>query len=455
MIYVFAGPTLPAQEGRRELDAVFLPPAAQGDVYRAALERPEALGLIDGYFDCVPAVWHKEILWAMAQGIHVFGGASMGALRAAELAPFGMEGVGRIAEAFLSGELEDDDEVAVTHASAEEDFRALSEAMVNIRATLEVAEKQGIVGADARGLLERLAKQLHFPDRSYPALLSQAALAGLPAAVLRRLREWLPQGRLDQKRADALAMLRRMRERLAAHPGPKQVAYVLAHTDAWEAARQGAGRLPSGGANHEPLPEEVWREELGVSGLFPRLRMGALARALSLEEARRQGHEVSTEAVHEACEQLRREQGLNDLEPFARWLMAQRIDAPARFFQDEAEVRRVESLLEPEMLRCLPDHLRSVGMYGVMLERARQKARALALRGLERPGLKEAGLSEEALWSWYFTERLGRPVPPDLGQHAREAGFANTEALLRAVLRERCFLQLEALEQEASACSRD
>lgn len=67
--------------GRDELDAVFLPPASQGDVYRAAVKRPAAIGIIDGRFHDTPAVWHKEILWALAQGIPVYGSASMGALR--------------------------------------------------------------------------------------------------------------------------------------------------------------------------------------------------------------------------------------------------------------------------------------------------------------------------------------------------------------------------------------
>src|SRR4051812_48389616 len=107
-IYIFTGPTLSAAEGRRELDAVFLPPAAQGDVYRASLDAPAAIGIVDGYFERVPAVWHKEILWAMSQGIHVYGAASMGALRAAELAAFGMVGVGAVFKAFFTGELEDD-----------------------------------------------------------------------------------------------------------------------------------------------------------------------------------------------------------------------------------------------------------------------------------------------------------------------------------------------------------
>ena len=69
---------------------------SQGDVYRATLDQVQTIAIIDGYFDRVPAVWHKEILWALNMGIRVIGAASMGAIRAAELAPFGMEGVGRI-----------------------------------------------------------------------------------------------------------------------------------------------------------------------------------------------------------------------------------------------------------------------------------------------------------------------------------------------------------------------
>jgi hypothetical protein len=449
MIYVFVGPTLPAREGRRELEAVFLPPAAQGDVYRAALERPAAIGLIDGYFDGVPSVWHKELLWAMAEGIPVFGSASMGALRAAELASFGMEGVGVIFEAFQRGELTDDDEVAMAHAPAEDGFRPLSEALVNIRASLARAEREGVVDAPVRGALERLAKELYYPERSWPALLGRAEDADLPPEPLRRLREWLPWGWVDQKRADALAMLRQMREYLAAHPEPKQVSYTLAQTDAWAEARRCAGRLEPGSREEgEPLPREALLEELRVGGLLPRVRAGALARALALEEARQRGGEVELEAMRRVCEAFRREHGLGELHQFEEWLVAQRIAEPLRFFRDETWVRQTELLHATEVERCLPDHLRSLGVYGPLLDRACRKARTLSRSGLEHPGLEEAGLDEAALWRWYFMERLGRPVPSQLARYARGAGFGGEDELRRAVLRERCFLRLEQeLEQ--------
>ena len=69
-------------------------------------------------------------------GVHVFGASSMGALRAAELHPFGMVGVGRVFEGYRAGVYEDDDEVAVVHASEEAGFAPLSEAMVNVRHAL-------------------------------------------------------------------------------------------------------------------------------------------------------------------------------------------------------------------------------------------------------------------------------------------------------------------------------
>jgi hypothetical protein len=81
---------------------------------REVLQR-DRMTSVDGYFERVPAVWHKEVLWAISQGIRVYGSASMGALRAAELSAFGMIGIGKIFEWYRDGVIERDDEVAVAH----------------------------------------------------------------------------------------------------------------------------------------------------------------------------------------------------------------------------------------------------------------------------------------------------------------------------------------------------
>ena len=88
MIVAFLGPSLPAREAK---GFHLLPPARQGDIWRALGLRPRAIALIDGLFEAQPSVWHREILDALDAGIPVVGGASMGALRAVELEAFGME----------------------------------------------------------------------------------------------------------------------------------------------------------------------------------------------------------------------------------------------------------------------------------------------------------------------------------------------------------------------------
>ncbi|RKI15821.1 hypothetical protein D7Y15_12895 [Corallococcus sp. AB030] len=246
-VVIFAGPTLSASEGARVLDATYLPPAAQGDLYRAALGKPVAIGLIDGYFERVPSVSHKEILWAMKQGVHVFGAASMGALRAAELSAFGMEGVGEIFKAFASGALEDDDEVAVVHAAAEDGYRPFSEAMVNLRATLQAARAAGILGEESRRTLESFAKGLFHADRSWPALFQRARETGLDVAGLEAFRRFVTEHRVDQKRLDAFALLHTLHARLEAGLPPKETRYAFSHTDAWEHIRQKVGAAPASG----------------------------------------------------------------------------------------------------------------------------------------------------------------------------------------------------------------
>ena len=236
---IFAGPTLPPHARPVSDSRIdWRPPVRQGDVYRAALTRPAIIGIVDGYFEAVPTVWHKEVLWAMAEGIHVFGAASTGALRAAELDAFGMRGIGRIYEAFRVGIIEEDDEVAVLHGPAELGYPALTEAMVNIRATVSEAERRGILMPELAAQLADIAKAQFYKDRTYAAVIREAAARGAPDTPLNDFSAWLREGRVDQKRLDAEAMLRAVRAHLAAGPPPLRVTFELGDTVAWQAARR-------------------------------------------------------------------------------------------------------------------------------------------------------------------------------------------------------------------------
>jgi len=233
---IFSGPSLPRAAVEAVPGVEWRPPARQGDLYRAALTRPDVIGLVDGYFEVVPTVWHKEILWGMAQGIHVYGAASLGALRAAELALFGMKGVGRIFEAYRDGTLQDDDEVALQHGPEELGFVQLSEAMVNVRATIDGALRLGIVEGRVAAALTRIARSLFYKDRTYVAVLSEAARTGVATVLLRAFSAWLPQGRVDRKRLDAVTMLAAVAGHLSAERPLLRVEYSFANTATWDAA---------------------------------------------------------------------------------------------------------------------------------------------------------------------------------------------------------------------------
>jgi hypothetical protein len=236
--FVFVGPTLSLASARAELDACYLPPVAAGDVYRLWRLRPQVIGIIDGYAEHVPAVWHKEILWIMEQGVHVFGSAGLGALRASELAAFGMRGVGAVYQAVRDGTLDRDDEVAVAHHGSDGEYRCLSEAMVNIRATLAAAEREQVISAATRDLLAAAATALYYRDRTWPALLDAGKAGEADPEQLAALAQWLPTGQVGQQADDACAMLRQMREFMASAPEPMRVAWTTAPTTRWEAVRR-------------------------------------------------------------------------------------------------------------------------------------------------------------------------------------------------------------------------
>lgn len=217
---VFSGPSL----RRTSVEAAGLewrPPLAQGDLYRAALERPDVIGVVDGYFEVVPTVWHKEILCAMAQGIRVYGAASIGAIRAAELADFGMIGVGKIYEDFRNGVLQDDDEVALLHGPEETGFIAVTEPMVNVRATVAAACEAGILDPESGALLIAAGKSLFYKHRDNANIIKVASARAPRPGDYKRFLTWVPSGRIDLKVQDATAMLRRLSGNLGSGAPPR------------------------------------------------------------------------------------------------------------------------------------------------------------------------------------------------------------------------------------------
>lgn len=220
MKVLFAGPTLPDARTLVGDDIVLRAPAELGDILRATQEGATAIGLVDGHFEQVAPVWHKEILFALSVGVHVYGAASMGALRAAECATFGMIGVGRIYGQYAAGELEDDADVALLHGPAELGHLPLTLPLVNVVATLEDLRQRQLIDAAAALQLLQAARALFYKRRTWSAIVARTTHA--QDAETRRLLALLTGGTINQKRLDALELLEILRNAPALRARPAQ-----------------------------------------------------------------------------------------------------------------------------------------------------------------------------------------------------------------------------------------
>ncbi|MFJ3883017.1 TfuA-like protein [Streptomyces sp. NPDC090077] len=231
MIHVFVGPTLARSEPQLAAPGVRVwPPARHGDLFNTAISGGDTVVLIDGVYHQAPALRHKEILAAMGRGVGVVGAASIGALRAAELAPYGMLGVGHIYTAYVRGDIDGDDEVAVGQAP-DGAWDALTWPLVNLRHVLDLAVPAGLLDDDrAAGLLQAL-RAVYYPQRTWAAVRAVCRRQGETAFA-----GWLTERREqdrhfgDLKRADALTAVR------TALDGPTETTDKAAGVPRWETA---------------------------------------------------------------------------------------------------------------------------------------------------------------------------------------------------------------------------
>lgn len=325
----FVGPSIPSARipsAVRER-VTLLPPVKQGDVLRVVEAGATHVGIIDGYFDHVPSVWHKEILLAMERGVVVCGAASMGALRAAELGSFGMIGVGRVFEMFRDGVLEDDDEVALVHGPPDHDFRPMSEAMVNLRDLVERAIASGAVsrtdGASALALLKA---------------------APYPSRTRRRLRELLPSLPDDDtpmiKERDARELLERLArsDLLPQKPAVRVERTVFLERLRLEVAHDADRR----------------RSAVGPAWASASARDALLA-LLAIEHASLLGSPATEDEVDAEIESFQRRAGLLTPEAVEAWCRARGVDVERfiRRARDEATVKKLLGVYGADVERRL------------------------------------------------------------------------------------------------------
>ncbi|MCE8423808.1 MAG: TfuA-related McrA-glycine thioamidation protein [Candidatus Methanoperedens sp.] len=205
-IVVYTGTSLSHHDAKKILEADYRPPVRRHDLTRIMKSSPDIIGIIDGIFFDSAAVAHREIIEAINSGITVVGGGSMGALRASELFSFGMIGVGRIYEMYSRGELESDDEVAVTFDP--ESMEPLSIPLVNIRFTLKRMQGSGTITEDQALAILDITRRLFYPDRNYQNIVLESVRKGLIREEEKeKLLGSLKMHEVDVKREDAVSVL--------------------------------------------------------------------------------------------------------------------------------------------------------------------------------------------------------------------------------------------------------
>ncbi|MGA8728039.1 MAG: TfuA-like protein [Terracidiphilus sp.] len=194
-IFVYLGPTLALSTAQSYLSATYLPPIKRGDLATLP-DETQIVGIVDGVFHQSLAVSPKEIIALLDRGVRVYGASSIGALRAAEMHMYGMIGVGEIFEMYRDRVIDADDEVAVAYDPLAD--RTVSEPLVNIRSALRLAVAQRIVSSKEAGEIISTMKGTYYPLRSYQLL----------GHMYPALAPFLKAGRYDQKRDDAVLLLR-------------------------------------------------------------------------------------------------------------------------------------------------------------------------------------------------------------------------------------------------------
>jgi hypothetical protein len=441
---VFAGPSIPRSEVEALPGVEWRPPVSQGDVYRCVQTAPDVIAIVDGYFEGVPSVWHKEILWAMSRGIHVLGASSMGALRAVELHPFGMRGAGEIFANFRDGIWEDDDEVAVLHGPAELGYPSLSLAMVNARKSITTAMETSIISQSVAETLVALAKSIFYQERQWTEVFALAQESGIDASALATFESWLETGEQDLKLQDARAMLAQLGELMESTSEPFHCDYAFAWTVMWDGVVTGeTGQPPDEDGAGQVDIESLVLDELKLNPQqYRQIILRARLKQMALREAGRTGVGVDDAQTRSQLQKLRESLELYTHAQLEDWI-EQNDWNPDRLQQAlelDQQCKSVVDKLGGVDDQTLLNELRFDGSYAVL------KARAEARGRVDVPTFAGVGIKPPQLLAWYFESQLGESIPVDLDAYLTESGFRGREDFYR--LLQKNYLTTLAIESE-------
>ena len=174
---VYVGPTLSSSMIQELLPGAHIrPPIARGELYRDRESGGAVFVIIDGMFTQHLAISPREVVDVARDKALVIGASSMGALRAAECWPVGVQGVGLVYRLFRRGILESDGEVAVG-TDQDHEFRAVSVALVNVRYAVSRAIRQRLLERQSGQRIVDAAARIFYPERQWRSVLREARVA--------------------------------------------------------------------------------------------------------------------------------------------------------------------------------------------------------------------------------------------------------------------------------------
>lgn len=214
-IIVFCGPTISHDEASKILPADFRPPVKHGDLISCVYaDQPDVIVVIDGAAMGNLAVWHNEINDALNQGVTVYGCSAMGAIRAVEMKPWGMRGVGEVYNLIADGTIEADDEVLCDFAVTDDDmYQKKTMTVVNLRSILAEAVKASILNQNQADECLKTVQAMFYRDRTVAGMITSCREKGvLSHDESQALDRFIGHCPTDIQKRDAVACLETIRE---------------------------------------------------------------------------------------------------------------------------------------------------------------------------------------------------------------------------------------------------
>ena len=154
-----------------------------------------------------------------------------------------MIGIGSVYRDYAEGLRTADEDVAIVHGPAELGFPPVTEALVDIEATLEHLRARQFIAATIADLLAQTARSIHFKDRTWDSLFDAAGLRD--PAVHRIIRA----NTVNRKCEDAWLLVRAMADDAAVvAPLAKPIDGAFSDTLFFQELRREVAARPAGRA---------------------------------------------------------------------------------------------------------------------------------------------------------------------------------------------------------------